>query len=384
MKSIQINIFTTDLVWKAAIDNVKSFVSRSSWYGIVNSELTISRTAQGAEELVIGRIIIVNNDLNNAMIIEEINASIADDYWNLVLIPLKGMLNYRICHPIDTGSFTAKTQAEIMMQLASKNLVTQYRDQDRYFWNAARTLNMFSIAAIKNFGDSIDFTVDWGTGFIGEAIVQIANMFEDEIGKYPIGWNVYIKNTFNGFVMDTYSPTNRSINQTINPPVVFSEDFNNIKDANYANSIRDWATMAYMTWNDGTNDQTTAVASVKSGTSTGFTRKEIILDSNKTKSSEVISEGRAEINKRPKVENFTAEILDNPNTMSTFGVDWFLGDIVTVQTKALKPKSIISVDTQIIEIEEIYDNGEYSLNATFGESKLSLIKKIKQAINSKR
>lgn len=384
MKNVQINIFTSDLVWKGTIDNIKSFVHRSSWYALQNSELSISRAAQGVEEMQIGRIIVVNNDLTKAMIIEEMTANVTDDYWDFTLIPLKGMLNYRIAHPTDSGSFVQTSQAAVMMSLVSRNLVTQTRDDDRKFWNSDRTINLLSVASTKTYGDLIDFTVDWDTGFLGEAIVNIANMFEDTVGVYPIGWNIYIKSTLDGFVMDTYRGSNRSINQTINSPVVFSEDFNNIKDATYFNSLRDWATMAYMTWNDGTNDQTTAVASKRAGTSTGFTRKEVILSSNMKKASEVVADGRAEINKRPKVESFTSEIIDNPNTLSTFEVDWFLGDIVTIQSKVIKKDQIISVDAQIIEIEEIYDSGEYTISATFGEPKLTLIKKIKNALKSRK
>jgi len=384
MKTIQVNVFTTDLVWKGMIENIKSFVYRSSWYGLENSELTISRTAQGVEEMQIGRIIIVNNDLNKAMIIEDMTANVADDYWNFTLIPLKGMLNYRIAHPTDSGSFTQVSQAAVMMSLVSKNLISQTRDDDRKFWNAARTKNLLSVAGTKTYGDLIDLTIDWSSGALGDLIVEIANMFEDDIGVYPIGWNIYIKDTLDGYVMDTYKPTDRSIAQSVNSPVVFSEDFNNIKDATYENSLKDWITVAYMTWNDGTNDQTTAVASKKALTSFGFNRKEAILSSEYKKSSEVIADGRSEINKHPKVESFTAEVLNNPNTMSTFELDWFLGDIVTIQTKSIKKDQVVSVNAQIIEVEEIFDNGEYTINATFGEAKLSLIKKIKNAIKTKK
>jgi Siphovirus ReqiPepy6 Gp37-like protein len=384
MKSVQINIFDTDLVWKGTIDNVQSLVHRSSWYEIVNSELTISRTAQNVEEMQIGRIIIVNNDLKKALVIEDMTANVADDYWNFSLIPLKGLMNWRICHPTDSGSFTATTQAEVMMQLVNKNLVTQSRDNDRKFWNTAGTVNLLSVASIKTYGDSIDYTVDWETGYIGDALTQIANMFDDVAGKYPIGWNVYIKDTLDGFQMDTYKATNRTIRQAINNPVVFSEDYNNIKDATYFNSLRDFYNMAYMTWNNGTTDQTTAIANQKNKQTIGFGRKEIILDSSLETVNAVTAEGRAELNRRPYVETFTAEILDNPNTMSTYGINWFLGDIVTVQTKAVKKNTLISVDTQITQIEEIYDNGEYTINATFGEAKLTLIKKIKQAIKQKK
>lgn len=384
MKNVHINIFTQNLEWKGTIDSVITFVHRSSWYEIINSELTVSRTAQGAEELEVGRIVIVNDDLKNGLIIEEMNANVVDNNWNIVLIPLKGLLNYRIAHPVDSGTFTNLSQSEVMLSLASKNLITQYRDTDRKFWNADQTQLLFTVAATKTFGDLIDYTVDWSTGYLGDAIVEVANMFEGVEGKYPVGWNVYVKDTLDVLQMDVYQHTNRSIKQSVNNPVVFSDDFNNIMDATYFHSLKDWHNMAYMTWNDGTNDQTTAIANVKHGQTIGFDRKEIIISSSKNKVNDVSNEGRAELNRRPLVENFTAEILNNPNTMSTFNEDWFLGDIVTIQTKSIKKNTIISVDAQIIQVEETYDNGEYSINAIFGEQKLSIIKKIKQAINQKR
>lgn len=384
MKNIQLNIFTNNLVWMGAIDDVKSFIHRSSWNEIVNSELTISRIAAGIEEMQVGRFVIVNNDLEKVLIIEEKTANLADDSWNFILIPLKGLMNYRIAHPTDSGNFAALTQSEIMMQLAYKNLYSQFRDNDRKFWNAAGTINLFSVAAFKQYGEIIDFNTTWETGLLGDAITEISKMFEDRPGKYPIGWNVYVKPTMDGYVFDTYLYTNRTIHQAVQPPVVFSEAYNNIKDATYTKSIKDWVNVGYVTWNDGTNDQTTAVASVKNASNIGFERKETILDSDKTTSSQATNEGRAELNRRPIVESFTAEIINNPNTLSTYGVDWFLGDVVTVQSKEILENELISLDSQIIEIEEIYDSGEYSINATFGVGRLSFVKFIKNEIRRRK
>jgi hypothetical protein len=41
------------------------------------------------------------------------------------------------------------------------------------------------------------------------------------------------------------------------------------------------------------------------------------------------------------------------------------------------------MDAMITGIEEIYDEGEYSINATFGEEKLTFLQLIKNAINQK-
>jgi len=115
---LQINIFDTDLVWRGAIDAVKSLTHRTSWHEIINSELTIGKGAQGIEEIGIGRILIINNQLDKALIVEDMVTSLDDEFWNFTLIPLKGMLNFRICHPLDSGGvggnpWVAKKQSQM-------------------------------------------------------------------------------------------------------------------------------------------------------------------------------------------------------------------------------------------------------------------------------
>lgn len=382
-KRLIINVYDTDLVWKTQIDSVHSLIHRTSWHEMPNSEMRISKTAEGIKELQTGRILVINNQKDKALIIEEMTTTLTDDYWTFNLIPLKAMLNYRICHPTDTGAFAAYQQSEVMMIIPYNNLVSQVRDEHRKFLDSTNTKNMFGVTDLKLYGDEIDFTVDWKTGYMGDAIVSISKMYS--AGKFPVGWNVYINESFTAFHMDTYAARNKTINQTTLPPVVFSEEYGNIKDANYTYSIKDWRNVAYMNWNNGTADQNTPVGNTTHGATRNFLRKEIIIDSSKKTNTEVVNEGRSELNKRPHVESFTAEILNNENTMSTYGTDWILGDIVTIQTRSLKKyqDQILSIDAQITEIEEIYDNGEYSINATFGEGKLSFIQLIKNAINQK-
>ena len=369
------------------MDNVKSLVHRSSWHEIVNSELTVSKRAQGVEYLEVGRILVVNNQKDKALIIEDIDASLDDQYIKYTCIPLKGMLNYRIVHPLDSGGvgnlpWKTKYQSEVMKWIASDNLVTQTRDNDRKFWNDARTVNMLQMASTKQMGDIIDFTVDWDTGLMGDAIVSVSKMYGVN-QLYPIGWNIYITDDFTAFEMDVYNGRQKHINQTVLPPVVFSEDFGNLKNATYQYSIKDWRNVSYMKWNDGTNDQITSVGNTTRGATVSFNRKEIIINSSKKTSTEVVNEGRSELNKRPHVEGFEAEIINNDRTMSTYGVDWILGDIVTIQSSQIILDQGISIDAQITEIEETYADGEYTINATFGEGKLTIFQLIKQAIDQK-
>lgn len=383
-----INIFTHELNWMGQVDSVKSLVHRTSWHEIVNSELTISKTAQGVKELQTGRILVVNNQREKALIIEDLTASLDGEYITFNCIPLKGMLNYRIVHPNDSGGvgnapWVARKQSQVMMWIASDNLVTQTRDPDRKFWNDAGTINLFKVAPTKELGDTIDFKVDWNTGLMGDAITSVAKMY-GVTQTTPLGWNIYINETYDAFEMDVYQGREKHIHQTILPPVVFSEEFGNIKNATYQYSIKEWRNVSYMTWNNGTTDTNTPVGNTNRGATISFNRKEVIINSSKKTTNEVVNEGRSELNKRPHIQSFTAEIINNDRTMSTYMEDWIVGDIVTVQSQQVLKDKLITIDAQITEIEETYDGGLYTINATFGEGKLTLIQLIKNAIEQKK
>jgi Siphovirus ReqiPepy6 Gp37-like protein len=385
--NLQVNVFTTDLEWRANIDSVNTLVHRTSWNEMQNSEISIGKTVKNVEEMQVGRILVINNQLDKALIIEDMTTSLDDELWNFILIPLKGILNYRICHPVDSGGgggapWVARRQSEIMTFLVYDNLIKQTRDIDRYFQNSTKSRNMLNTAPTKSYGDIIDFSVDWKTGYIGDAVATVSKMF-GETGKYPLGWNIYIKEDFSGFEFDVFQGIDKTISQEALPPVVFSEEFGNIKNATYEYSIKEWRNLAYVSWKDGSIEKNNAVWNLTYGDTSDFNRKEIIIDSSKKTVNEVKAEGRSELNKRPHVESFTAEIINNENTMTTYKKDWVIGDIVTIQSREIFKGLQISLDTMVTGIEEIYDDGEYTINATFGEEKLTFLQLIKNAINQK-
>lgn len=375
-----INIFDTDLVWKGLIDNPVSLTHKTSWHEIANSTLIVSKNAANIEELQVGRLLVVNNQLDKALIVETITRNLDESTFSFDCIPLKGILNWRIAHPSDYAGTTGATQAQYMIAMVNANLVSQTRDNDRKFWSsagAAGGINMLKTGAYNDYGNTLDYSVDWNTGYLGDAVVALAKMYDATAGQHPIGWNIEILDDWSQFQMDTFTATDRSINQTALPPVVFSEDFGNIKNATWTNSNKDWRNVAYINWTDTNNAaQDSAIGNTSHGATIGFNRKEIILSSTKKTSNEVQGEGQSALNARPIVESFTADIIDNIRTMSTYGIDWNLGDIVTIQSTELD----VSVDAQITEIDEVYANGEYSISATFNEGQLNLVQLIKQEI----
>ena len=236
----------------------------------------------------------------------------------------------------------------------------------------------------RAFGEIIDYKVDWNTGLMGDAITSVAKMYGVST-TVPLGWNIYITENYDAFEFDVYYGKHKHIHQNTLPPVVFSEEFGNIKNATYEYSIKDWRNVAYMTWNDGTADKETPLLEIHQKVqqfhSTGKKSSSVHPKRFKMRLS---VRGSSELNKRPHVESFTAEIINNDNTMSTYKEDWDLGDIVTVQSNNVLKNFLITIDSQITEIEETYDSGEYTISATFGEGKLSFVQLIKQSIDQKK
>jgi hypothetical protein len=376
MKKLQINIYDNDLGWMGQIEEVESLVHRSSWNEIINSELRVSKKAANYNELYPGRILVVNNQLDKALIIEELTTTITDNFTTFICNPLKGILNWRVLTPMDSPDYIGESQSSTMMDLVRTQLITQTRDTNRYFTDSTNK-QLLSVAVNKTYGQIIDFLLTgWDTTYLGDVLTNISNM-NRVVDSYPIGWNLTINPTWDGFTFDTYQATDKSVNQTLNNPVVFSDDFANIQNISFTESIRDWRNFLYISFTEGTIPTYTTIQDVRYGLAKSFNRKELIASSNQVNMDGANNDGYSEMNKRPKVESFTAEIVNNPNTLTTFGVDWFLGDVVTVQSKQLN----ISVDTQVTEIEEIYADSQYSLNVTFGKAKLSLIKLIKNDLN---
>lgn len=371
IKNLYINIYDlTDFTWYGLIEEVESLSLKLSFSDILNSELKVSKNAQSLNELKIGRLLVFNGQLDNACVIEDMQTTLQDNTWTFTLIPLKAVMNYRIV--VDYGHvWTQQQQGLIMQQLVAYQTIagnTAGANQNRMFPNMNTDL--------LTVGDLIDYKEDWQP--LGDTLSKLAKAGSG----YPLGWNIRISPDYTKYWYNHKQATNRTINQTAVNPVIFSEEFGNISNATYTEAFKDYKNIAYL----GNNH--TEVWNGTDNTLTGFLRREIELSSTQAgttspTTAQITAEGQAQLRNRPKAINFTAEIIDNENTMSTFNEDWFLGDIVTVQSKAIKKDELISIDVQVTEIEQIYANGEYSINATFGEGKLTLVQLIKNAINQK-
>lgn len=289
---------------------------------------------------------------------------------------LKGILSRRITvPPIGQGFDKMNSNAEAVIKYFIRQNAVNPVDPKRIIPNLVISNNL-------NRGP----TVDWQSRYknLVEEIETISN-------TAGIGWDVYLDFENQRFVFDVKESRNLTASQSQLPPVIFSIDFDNIKNQRFTDSSINHKNFGYV----GGQGEEEERRIVEVGHTAGLDRIEEFIDARDV--SETITletedgsqevpiaipdiiaslteRGNQKLQELKKIQSFESEIL-------TYGPfvyeqDWDLGDIVTVQDK----KWGITLDTPIPEVKEIYEASGFRLEATFGNTVPTLVEKIKKTI----
>ena len=159
--------------------------------------------------------------------------------------------------------------------------------------------------------------------------------------KNKIGFYIYLTDE-NVFEMSLYRGVDRSYKQDENPYVVFSQAFDNLISSNYTLNLETLKNVAYVAGEGDGSDR--KVSAVDPSESSGMNRREVFVDAgdiSKTDGETTISDaeylkllkqrGEEELTEYKKVDTFEGEC----DTVAPFeyGVDFYLGDIVSVRNE---------------------------------------------------
>lgn len=191
-----------------------------------------------------------------------------------------------------------------------------------------------------------------------------------------LGWHIYLDFDLKKWIFDIYNGRNFSANQNINPPVIFSPEFDNVKSQEYIDSLVSFGNYAIVAGQgEGAERDIVMVGSE----ATGIDKHVVFIDARDiTNVVDLPARGEAKLSEHKKVLSFQSEVL--PNGPFKYEKDWNLGDIVTVQNKEWN----ITMDTRITEVTEIYEAGGFKLNVVFGNSLPTLTEKIKSILGGIR
>ncbi|MBH0159892.1 siphovirus ReqiPepy6 Gp37-like family protein [Fictibacillus sp. 26RED30] len=352
------------------IDDYETLSFTRRWHTYGAFELRINRHKRNTDTLQKGNIIIIGGSQTKVGIIKHREISVNEgskqsEQWVIKGTTLGGIFSGRLTDPPNKDHDSVKVTAESAMKHYVNNHVI----------NPAVTGR--KITQLQNATDlGRGSVVDWQSRFASlpaelEAISIISG----------IGWNVTIDFTLLKWIFDVKVGRDLTVNQTVNPPVIFSPQFDNVKEAHLIDSDLEYKNVAYVAG----QGEGAARRVVIVGTATGLDRAELFVDARdvEEKDENGVQLPAATINARltergqQALAEHNRELTLNAQVFSTdsmkYEEDWDLGDTVTVQNRTWK----VTLDARITEVTEIYESDGFKLEVTFGNSYPTLIDKIK-------
>lgn len=187
-----------------------------------------------------------------------------------------------------------------------------------------------------------------------------------------LGWGIYPDFNSRKWIFDIYNGRDFTAGQQLNPPVIFSPEFDNIKSQEFTDSLINYGTYAIVAGQDEGADREVVMLG---SDATGLDRHVIFVDARDVQDvDDLPGRGEAKLAEHQRVISFQAEVL----TQGPFKYqqDWNVGDVVTVQNKDWN----LTMDTRITEVTEVYEPGGFKLNVVFGNSLPTLVGLIKRQI----
>lgn len=404
-----IRIFTPDTELLGEISNYESLFFVRSFHGIGDLELRINRYKNHTDTLRKGNVIVVGNDAHKAYEIAHREIEIDSDgklteNWLIKALELKAVTSRRPTLPPDhTAQDNRSGSAEtVMKHYVSRNVVNPV--------DPMRKVSEIVLAPDQLRGSHITWQSRLKS--LGEDLTEISQLS-------GVGWNTRVDYDLRKWVFDVVIGRNRSVNQTENSPVIFSPQFGNIRNMHYVESDLDYYNVAYVAGQGEGVDRRIIVV----GNATGLARRELYVDARDIAEetddetpvprpeADIIADlrrrGEQKLAEHAQESYLEAQIMTPVKTVDirkethfmtqfqinetvnvtkafassfVYEVDYDLGDIVTVQNKEWG----VTLDARITEIKEIYEPGGFSLEATFGNSRPTLVSKIKQELSGMR
>lgn len=261
-------------------------------------------------------------DSEHCMIIEDISINSDNEDGNYIIVTgrsLESILERRIVwgQRVLTGNLQVAIQTLINESIISPTIVD--RKIDNFIFEQSSDPKVTSL------------TID--TQFTGDDLyLVVKNLCQSN----DLGFKV-ILNDQNQFVFSLYSGVDRSYEQTENPYVIFSPDFENIINSNYFTSKVNLKNVTLVAGEgEGASRKTTTV-----GSGTGLNRRELFTDARDISSDidggtltnaeymeKLKARGTKNLSEHTSKTAFEGEV--EATRLFKYGEDFFIGDIVQI------------------------------------------------------
>lgn len=327
------------------IDNAASVIWTEKYIGAGDFEIYIP-ASEKAVSVLCDNYYIARSDTDRVMIIKNTKIRTDTENGNYLAVTgpsLESILKRRIVWQ--------QTNLSGEVELAVRQLIT-----DSIIAPAIpeRKIPNFKLGDIQGFNDTLEMQVTGDN--LEETIDRICK-------TYNMGYKITLQD--GNFVFDMYRGTDRSYNQSANPYVVFSPDFENLLNSDYTFTGDTYKNVVLVAGEgEGLERKTKAV-----GDASGLDRYEMYADARNASTNngeipddeyynKLSEDGKETLKENQATESFTGEV--NYTEPYKYGRDYFLGDVVQVANEYG-----IGATPTITEIIEADDENGYSLIPTF-------------------
>ena len=233
-----------------------------------------------------------------------------------------------------------------------------------------RAMANILLGNLNNYSEVVSYQDSYG---------KVLKIIEELAKSSGIGFFLRFDPNLRKMIFETRKGTNRTINQSVNNRVLFSRDLDNVITQTYTESISNYANIALI--GGSGDDEARKLTSI--GTATGVDRYEMFVDakdiSDKINTVEITwdiyepmlkQRGQEKLNENSEIKTF--EGVFNLKGQNKYGIDFFLGDYVTVFDK----KWGVMLDTQITEVTQIIEPKNTKTTLTLGNKIPTIFDKI--------
>ena len=338
---MELKIYSSSLERKGIVENFRSLIWLRKYYEPGTFELHVPLTETNLSLLGMGTII-TKNESEEAGIIEDIRLS--DDPEDREMIVsgrfLSSLFDRRLVK--NTFSFTGLTET------AMHTLV-----------NNVTSIPLVEDGTTHGYAPTVTFQVTM------KELLAVLTKLSKASG---IGYRLYPDFANKKMIFQTYVGTDRSLSQSANERVIFSEGFQNLSGSEYTRNDQLLKTYAVV----GGEGKGSNRVYVEVGGGTGLDLREVFVDAKDVRSDQFATTEKYRealqqrgINKlTSSIEAESIEFETIPNSNFIYKENYDLGDIVTVQKESWG----IDIDYRVTEIQETYENGGMTVSLTLGNA----------------
>ena len=369
---VEIRNAETELI--GIIDTAKSVIWRSAYYGVGDFEVYVQATQNTLELLSVGNYV-TRQDNNEIGIIEKVEIK-ADKFDGLMITAsgrfAKSILDRRLIYNL-SGTSNAATILRGNVELQVRKIVEENAISCAF--DSRRNIPLLELGALAN----IPLKIVDESGNAAQKQVSYGNLLEYSdavLQEYDLSARVTLDAERKKLQYSVFSGEDRSEeNESGNEPVIFSEDYDNLKDSAYSLDKTSFKNAALV---GGEGEGTARFYALTAGSETGLARREVWVDASsiskkykdaggaeQTYSNDVyrgflIERGRQSLSALKPVEAFGGS-LDVTSGNFVFNRDFFLGDVVTVESERIG----IYKRVRIISVTEVQDENGYTVSVDY-------------------